>query len=203
MPKTEAIIKIFEEKNIKYKVVNNIDKTIKKSEIKGIILTGSALKLTQRIRFKDYVHDLYYLNEFNVPILGICFGCQLLHLLNNGKLENTGNKLFCNSFPVELSNHQLFKSVNKNNKNNKNNNTTDIHFCFSDLPLNFDNDTDIKNIAWFDFKNNKIPCAFQYKKYIFGLLFHPDSLENTHQILYNFNYICENKSIKTKTFKNI
>lgn len=166
----------FKKLNIPYIIVNNIDKTIDKTKIKGIILSGSPLKLTNNINFDKYVHNLYYLFEYNVPVLGICFGCQILHMLHGGKLRDTG-KYFCKSSEVELSKNILFNNIES---------IKNLHFCFSDLLLP-SSSKEIKEIAWFNYKNKKNPCAFEYKKNkIYGSLFHPESLESSYEILSNF-----------------
>jgi anthranilate/para-aminobenzoate synthase component II len=170
----------FKKLNIPFVIAKDIDKTLDKSKIKGIILTGSPLKLTKNIQFDKYIHNLYYLFEYNVPVLGICFGCQILHMLYGGKLKDM-EKYFCKSTEVKLSNHKLFDDIKPKK---------DLHFCFSDLLLPLSSDK-IKELAWFNFNNKKNPCAFEYKKQkIYGLLFHPESLESSYQILNNFYNIC-------------
>jgi len=166
----------FEKNNIEYKVVQEIYQSIDKSKVKGIILSGSPMKLTRKINFDKYVHNLHYLFEYNVPILGICFGCQLLHMLYGGNLKDIGDKYFCKSSKVELSEHPLFKGVEP---------IKILHFCFSDqiLPIA---SKKIKELAWFKFKGKLNPCAFEYKPKIFGCLFHPESLEESNKILVNF-----------------
>lgn len=162
--------------NIPFTIVKDIDETIDKTKIKGIVLTGSLLKLTKKVEFDKYIHNLYYLFEYDVPVLGICFGCQILHMLYGGKLKDTG-KYFCKSNKVELSTHELFKDI-QYKKN--------LHFCFSDLLLP-STSKNIKEIAWFTFKNKRSPCAFEYKtNKIYGSLFHPESLESSYKILSNF-----------------
>lgn len=165
-------IKFYEIKSIDDNIFNNI-----KNKIKGIILTGSPLKLSINNNFQDYVHNIYYLLNINVniPVLGICFGSQLLHMLNGGKLIDQ-KKYFCEITNVELSKHQLFVNIIDSR----------MQFCFSDLiiPLESKN---IKEIAWFNFNGKRQACAFEFKKnVIFGCLFHPEGLESSYPILSNF-----------------
>ena len=62
--------------------------------IKGIILSGSLFKLTD----DDIdVNNFKQLFKYNVPILGICFACQVLHTLYGGKLFDQG-EYFCKSY---------------------------------------------------------------------------------------------------------
>jgi len=176
----DKFIKIFETNNIEYKVVEDIDHMIDKSKIKGIILSGSPMKLSRKINFEEYVHNLHYIFEYNVPILGICFGCQLLHMLYGGSLKDTGDKYFCKPSTVELSSHKLFKGIEP---------IKNLHFCFSDLILPITS-KNVKELAWFKFKGKSNPCAFEYRSNVFGFLFHPESLEDSNKILLNFNNIC-------------
>ena len=70
----KLIINVLKKYNINYKKVNkviNIDKI--KSNIKGIIITGSSLKLSEETSITKFLFNLYYINELRVPIYGICF----------------------------------------------------------------------------------------------------------------------------------
>lgn len=176
----KKLFKMLKNNNIEYCVLNtckNIDNIHHK--IKGIILTGSPLKLSESLKFNDFYLNIRALSLFpHVPVLGICFGCQLLHVIHGGKLKDQGH-YNPEQLAVNLdSNHLLFK----NSKS-----TEIIKFNFSDLPLenkNFD------TIARVKINNKKIACAFEYTSKHFGCLFHPEYLESTHFILINFNNLC-------------
>ena len=73
---------IVSHKNIKYK---NIDKTIK-----GIILSGGPLNVYE---IKKYSFDKKII-EKGVPVLGICFGHQILSKLNGGKVKQSKHREF-------------------------------------------------------------------------------------------------------------
>ena len=69
--------------------IQNIDDIIDK--IKGIIISGSGIKLSKQSKKEDLYKcsfNFYYINKLNVPIYGICFGCQLLNILFDGELMN-------------------------------------------------------------------------------------------------------------------
>ena len=161
---------------IPYYEITKIDDDIEKlkHKIKGIILTGSKIKLSIKTNFEDYAYNIHYLLNLKVPVLGICFGCQLLHILNEGKLSDQ-KKYFCDSLDVELSKHKLFSNIT----------CSKMQFCFSDLLLPIKN-TKITEIAWFNFNGKKYPCAFEFNTKMFGFLFHPEFFESSHQILKNF-----------------
>jgi GMP synthase (glutamine-hydrolysing) len=73
---------IVSHKKIKLK---DIDKTIK-----GIILSGGPLNVYQ---INKYSFDKKIIN-LNIPILGICFGHQILSKLNGGRVKQTKPREF-------------------------------------------------------------------------------------------------------------
>lgn len=176
----KKLFKMLKQNKIEYCILNtckNIEQF--KDKIKGIILTGSPLKLSESLKFNDFYLNVMALNLFpNIPVLGICFGCQLLHIIHGGKLKNQGHY---NPEQLEVNldiTHLLFK----NNKS-----TEIIKFNFSDLPLE---NKHFKTIARVNINKKKIACAFEYTNKHFGCLFHPEYLESTHFILKNFYNFC-------------
>jgi GMP synthase-like glutamine amidotransferase len=149
-----------------------------RSKIKGIIISGSSMVLSGDLSFEEYAFNIHFLREFpDVPVYGICFGCQLLAVLYGYELKH-GRK-FCREVEVELKpKHKLFAELGNNKKQ--------FHFCFTDmiLPSSLENN----EIAWFEFRNGrKMACAFEFEKgCVYGSIFHPEYLEETHRVLYNF-----------------
>lgn len=154
----------------------------------GIILSGSPLKLSAPTPLQEYALNVFHiLRASSVPILGICFGAQLLHTLHGGRLiDQQGTS--CRSRPVELSEHPLFDGILHKT----------MKFCFSDLPVStsLSRASGVKEIAWFRFKSvddrlRRHPCAFEFAEgRVFGCLFHPEALETSHVILRNFVHMC-------------
>ena len=72
---------------ISHKKINNkdIDKTIK-----GIILSGGPLNVYE---IKKYSFDKKII-EKGLPVLGICFGHQILSKLNGGKVKQSKHREF-------------------------------------------------------------------------------------------------------------
>ena len=152
-----------------------------KGKVKGIILSGSYLKLTEDILFSTFANDIRCLIEFDVPVLGICFGCQLLTMIFGGKLKNR-HKLFCETTTVELdSKSPLFDTLEN----------MDVQFCFSDLPIASVQDG-VKEIAWVNINGKEHGCAFEFKKdKYYGALFHSEFHEHSYVIFENFMKICK------------
>lgn len=152
-----------------------------KGKIKGIILSGSYLKLTEDILFRTFANDIRCLIEFDVPVLGICFGCQLLTMIFGGKLQNK-IQLFCETTELDIDKKSpLFEKLENR----------DVQFCFSDLPV-ASNQDGVKEIAWFHNNGKSHGCAFEFKKdKYYGTLFHPEFHDHSHQIIVNFLKICK------------
>ena len=71
---------IVSHKKIKLKGINN--------SIKGIVLSGGPLNVYQ---INKYSFDKKIL-QLGVPVLGICFGHQILSKLNGGRVKQSKNR---------------------------------------------------------------------------------------------------------------
>jgi len=152
-------------------------------KIKGIIISGSPLLLSKPISLEDYGYILHYLLQYpNIPVLGICFGCQLLSMICSGFTLEHQSKFLCEKTDVKIeTTHPLFYCDN---------NIIECQFCFSDLIIPNKKINNSREIAWFHYKNKKIPCAFDFSNHKYGTLFHPEYFENTNFIINNFYKIC-------------
>ena len=182
----KLIIKLLKKYKIEYKKVNkiqNIDSIINK--IKGIIITGSSLKLSkisQKGNFNLYSFNLYYINKLNVPVYGICFGCQLLNIIYGGKLKDN-KKYLCND-------HE-FNKYNKNHKLLKGIETTKFKYCFSDIVIP-NKKLPVHVFSSIIIDGKIIETGFEFEKNkVFGSLFHSECYENTDFIYVNFYELCK------------
>jgi GMP synthase-like glutamine amidotransferase len=177
--------------NINYIETKKIEELSHSHTIKGIIISGSPLILSKPLLLEDYGYIFHYLLKYpNIPVLGICFGCQLLSMICSGfSLENQ-KKFLCEKENVLLdTTHSLFHPININTTIKTI--TIPIHFCFSDLIIPNKKIKNTREIAWFHYNNKKMPCAFDFSNQRYGILFHPEFLNDTHYIIYNFyNKIC-------------
>ena len=93
---------IVSHKNIKLK---DIDQTIK-----GIILSGGPLNVYQ---INKYSFDKKIL-QLKIPVLGICFGHQILSKLNGGKVKQSKHREFGLANIYKKNNSQLTTNFFKN-----------------------------------------------------------------------------------------
>ena len=168
---TRLISRRLRELNIFCDLVSpNIDKSFfKDRNIKGFILSGGPNSVFDKNspKFPNWIKNL------NLPILGICYGMQLLANEFKGKVEKTDKREYGKAELTINSNSLIFKNIPK-----KNNVWMSHGDKIIDLPDNF------KIIA--ETKNSY--CAAFEKNNILGVQFHPE-VDNTkygNQILSNF-----------------
>jgi GMP synthase (glutamine-hydrolysing) len=150
--------------------------------VSGIILSGGPLNV--------YENDKFFFDkkilQLDIPILGICFGHQILSKELGGKVKKSKYREFGLVQIKKINNSLLIKNFfNKNNKN-------DVWMSHADqvnkLPKNF------KIIA--SSKNSKFSIIENFNKKFYGVQFHP---EVTHTdkgkiLLSNFLFlICKMK----------
>ena len=165
---------IISHKKIKNKNINN--------SIKGIILSGGPLNVYE---INKYSFDKKII-ENQIPILGICFGHQILSKLNGGKVKQSKYREF------GLANiHKKKESVlTKNFFNSKNVNKVWMSHAdqVSKLPKNF------RVVA--SSQNSKFAIIENIKKKFYGVQFHPEvtHTENGKKLINNFIFsICKIK----------
>ena len=133
---------------------------ITKENIAGIILSGGPLNVYENDKFKFDKKIL----KLGVPILGICFGHQILSKLLRGKVKKSKHREFGLAKINKVSNSILIK--NFFNKNNTNNVWMSHADQVSKMPLNF------KVIA--STKNSKLTIIENTKDNFYGVQFHPE-----------------------------
>ncbi|MDA9662002.1 glutamine-hydrolyzing GMP synthase [bacterium] len=165
---------IISHKKIKLK---DIDKTTK-----GIILSGGPLNVYQlnKYSFDKKIIDL------NIPILGICFGHQILSKLNGGRVKQSKHREFGLANIFKKNDSLLTK--NFFNKNNSKKVWMSHADQVSKLPKHF------KVIA--ASVNSKFAIVENKIKRFYGVQFHPEvtHTENGKKIISNFVFlICKIK----------
>jgi len=173
-------------------------KNILNKNIKGIILSGGPLNVYQKNKFNFDKKIL----QLKIPILGICFGHQILSKELGGKVKKSNQREFGLAEIKKVRNSLLTK--NFFNKKNRNNVWMSHADQVSKMPKNF------KIIA--TSKNSKITIIENSKERFYGVQFHPE-VTHTNKgkiLLRNFLFlICKlkknwsSKDQKDKLIENI
>ncbi len=165
---------IVSHKKIKIKDINN--------SIRGIVLSGGPLNVYQ---INKYSFDKKIL-KLDIPVLGICFGHQILSKLNGGSVKQSKHREFGLANVYKKNNSPLTTNFFGNKKSKQ------VWMSHADqvskLPKNFNIVASSTN-SKFAIVENKI------KKY-FGVQFHPEvtHTENGKKLISNFIFlICKIK----------
>jgi len=164
---------IISHKKIKNKNINNT--------VKGIILSGGPLNVYQ---LNKYSFDKEILKN-RIPVLGICFGHQILSKLNGGKVKQSKFREFGLVNIFKKKDSILTKNFFKKNINNVWMSHADQ---VSKLPKNF------SVIA--SSQNSKFAIIENKSKNYYGVQFHPEvsHTENGKRLINNFIFlICKVK----------
>ena len=180
---TQLIARRVREAGIYSEIINykNLYQTIKLKNVRGIILSGGPLNVNNKlIKIEKKIYTL------DVPILGICFGHQIISKSLGGKVKESKFREFGNVLVKEKNKSVLTKNFFNNKKIN------DVWMSHADvvykLPKGF------KVIA--SSKNSKYAIIENIKKKIYGVQFHPEVSHTTKglNIINNFIYsICKIK----------
>jgi GMP synthase-like glutamine amidotransferase len=180
------IIKALDVRNIPYKITRTLDTSIiTRKDIHGIIIPGTNhFRILPNEIQPDLDLELYYLHHFpDIPVLGLCHGCQFLMVYYGGKLMKydsfwPGSK----EVELDLTRDKIFHGEDKIQK---------LEFYFRDLPIapNKPVRGGVREIAWLTrFRDGRRhACAFEFvKDRVYGFMFHPEAKKDTYAILYNF-----------------
>ena len=152
------------------------------SSIRGIILSGGPLNVYQ---INKYSFDKKIIN-LNIPILGICFGHQILSKLNGGRVKQSKHREFGLANIYKKSESLLTKNFFNKKKSKR------VWMSHADqvskLPKNF------KLVA--SSKNSKFAIVENKQKKFYGIQFHPEvtHTENGKKLISNFIFlVCKMK----------
>ena len=180
---TQLIVRRIRELGVFSELISHkkIKSTQIKSNIKGIILSGGPLSVYQ---LNNDLFDKKILS-LGIPILGICFGHQILSKFNGGKVKQSKHREFGLTNIYKKSESKLIKNFfNKRTKKVWMSHADQV----SKLPKNF------KIIA--SSENSKLAIVENRLTKLFGVQFHPEvtHTENGKKIFSNFIFlICKIK----------
>ncbi len=160
--------------------VEGLEKLKKLKSIDGVIMSGSPIMPTEDNSIVDYVCNLYCLKHLtDIPLLGICFGCQIINLFFGGTLHDQGH-LVCQKEPVNMLSKELELERIKKAK-----------FCSKYL-LNCVPSKLFDIVGTVSAEGGGVfPCVIQHKKRpVTGIMFHPEGLVSTHVLLDQFLQTC-------------
>ena len=164
---------------ISHKKIKNKDNN---NYVKGIILSGGPLNVYE---INKYSFDKKII-EKGIPVLGICFGHQILSKVNGGKVKQSKHREFGLANINKRKNSLLTKKFFNNKK------ITKVWMSHADqvskLPKNF-NVVASTNNSRFAIIENK-------KKKLYGVQFHPEvtHTDNGKELIKNFLFsICKIK----------
>ena len=152
------------------------------SSIRGIILSGGPLNVYQ---INKYSFDKKIIN-LNIPILGICFGHQILSKLNGGRVKQSKHREFGLANIYKKSESLLTKNFFNKKKSKR------VWMSHADqvskLPRDF------KVVA--SSTNSKFAIVENKQKKFYGIQFHPEvtHTENGKKLISNFIFlVCKMK----------
>ena len=160
---------------------NDLKKVRNFDNIKGIILSGGPSTVTKS-NFQTIPKNIF---EKKIPILGICYGLQLIAKLFGGKIKSSKKRR-------EFGRAFIFKKKQSNLMKNFFSKKNSVWMSHEDavvkLPKNF------KVVAFT--KSSKLTVIENSKNKIYGVQFHPEvtHTDNGNQIFKNFLFlICKIK----------
>ena len=176
---TQLIARRIRELNVFCEIVSHKEISVSKinSNIKGLILSGGPLNVYEKDKFS---FDKNILKK-NLPILGICFGHQILSKSFGGKVKQSKHREFGLASINKRSNSKLLNGFfNKRN-------TSNVWMSHADqvtkIPKSF------KIIA--SSQNSKFAAVEDPVNNYFGVQFHPEVSGNYGNILIeNFLKVC-------------
>jgi GMP synthase (glutamine-hydrolysing) len=153
---------------------NDIDQEALQSA-KGIVLSGSPVYLTE-VDHVPYHSHCHFLKETQIPVLGICFGHQILGILHGAKIYRGPEVRSSNHIHV-LAKDPLFDGLGEETE------MTEDHTEGIDLPEGF---LHLASSASYQNEGMRHP-----QKKIWGIQFHPEvSDAKGKQLLKNFCSFC-------------
>ena len=153
---------------------NKAKNLVKEKTIKGIILSGGPLTTTD----KNFMSLNNHILRLNLPILGICYGHQILAKKFGGKVKISKKREFGHAFVEKKAKSPITKNFFKNKSNSVWMSHQDIVYK---IPPGF------KKVA--SSNNSKFAIISNEKKKYYGIQFHPEVSHTTNGKIIIRNFV--------------
>ena len=185
------VVKYLTVRNIPFRVAytpEDVERYNLEYNIIGAISTGSDYSMRNPSNPSEYDTNEKALEILKCPVIAMCYGFQSMSKFYGQPI--TGGDLNCKQFILSDfdETHFLFKGIDLTQQK--------FSFCFHDYPVNVP--SGFENIAMLGGVIAGISNS-QLERY--GILFHPEELQETYVILDNFVNHCESKMDQKDTFK--
>lgn len=175
----DSLFKVLKDLKFNFIVLQS-SKALRLKDVEGIIFSGGALSLKRKLYIDGLKADFSSLLNYDVPILGICLGHEIIAEAFGAKIGSMDNGVECNSLRINiLNNRGIFKELPK-------------HIYVYESHYNYVKNLPSSLVVSASSQRNKVEAFFHKKRPIFGVQFHPeDSGEFGKKILINFLKICK------------
>ena len=132
-----------------------------------IVLSGSQRKLAEAGGIDHYIHEVDFIKNTEKPLLGICFGHQLLAMAFGAEVMDMGEMLEGFYMVRRISNDEIFEGLEEK-----------FLVCEShremvvDVPFDFELLANSPNCPIEVIKHEKLP--------VYGVQFHPERFDDKH-----------------------
>jgi GMP synthase (glutamine-hydrolysing) len=170
------VLRYFRSRDIPHMILDSLAglHRVDRSKVRGILLTGSPLMVNATdmdAHPEQFLLNIRAIEDFGVPVIGICFGCQLLNQLYGGELKRLGS-LFCKDAELKWDRDPV-----------------DARFCLRYMISKAAPAFHV--VATATIRGHTVPCFIKHKKLpLWGCLFHPEYHTATHGILDEFLQMC-------------
>lgn len=185
------LVQLLKTRGVEYQIATtaqDVKRISEHNKVMGCILSGSEYSLVNPGSEQEGSASREALKLLECPILGLCYGAQLMAKESGGQIKPTGKR---NLTHIKLSeyepNHPLFKSVDMKN--------IDFSFDFHDMIKSCPGYKTIGKVGSY------IVAFSDDTKKRFGLLFHPEDTERTWKVIDNFIAMFHNNQIEQDALK--
>lgn len=151
----------------------DVERISSQEKIVGAILTGSEYRITNPQSNKEGSASRKALEIIDCPILGICFGFQVMAKESGSEVKSTGKHNLTHTKLTKYETHPLFDGVDMK--------SIDFSFDFNDRVMNCPQGYKVIGQV-----GSYIAAIANESEKRYGTLFHPEDTERTWKVLDNF-----------------